>query len=115
MPLTFVASLIDPATLDPLPPSAERVAFFTDLTKLPYVWSTTSAMTDMTTIYCPCCAPRTAQEVAWWTPKGDGYAQADFELKCPRSGKKFSRSEMGIRRFCDEVVDRWIGQPVYFS
>jgi len=115
LPLTLLASLIDPETLKPFGASPERLEFFESTTGMPYAPSTIIELSDAITIRCPCCVAPTQLHVPWWDPEGKGYAQPGFTFSCPECHKTFNKETMGVRRFCDEVALRRSGSKLAFS
>lgn len=52
--------------------------------------------------------------VRWLATSGVGYGQPGFIAKCSTCEKSFSRVQMGVRRFCEEVGYHQRGERVYF-
>ncbi|KAG8807416.1 hypothetical protein FRC17_004468 [Serendipita sp. 399] len=114
MPLTLISSLIDPETLDPLPPSDERLASFEQTSKTPYHFSLITDRSETLTLDCPFCA-YTNQLVRWVNDDEKGFAQTKFEHKCEKCVLNFTKSNIGVRRFCEEVTRRRKGEQVFIS
>ncbi|KAG8812482.1 hypothetical protein FRC18_002927 [Serendipita sp. 400] len=114
MPLTLISSLIDPKTLDPLPPSDERQRFFEETTNLPYDMPLITKRSDVFTLDCPFCA-NTNQLVRWVADGEKGFAQPKFAHTCEICGESFRKSNIGVRRFCEEVTRRRAGDRVFIS
>lgn len=117
MSVTLAASLIDPITLEPIPASFERIELFQALTGLDYDPPIRTDSTDVITITCPCCTPRTTYSVPWCMPGGGGYAQPSFSPRCVKTQLVFNREMMGVRRLCDEIATVVSGnrEKIYFA
>ncbi|KAG8806593.1 hypothetical protein FRC17_004914 [Serendipita sp. 399] len=113
MPLALISSLIDSETLDPLPPSNERQDTFEQTAKLPYHISLVTDYSEALTLTCPFCA-HPNQSVLWLNDGEKGYAQTQFEHSCEKCGSNFSKSNIGIRRFCEEITRRRTGERIFF-
>ncbi|KAG8834460.1 hypothetical protein FRC17_008682 [Serendipita sp. 399] len=113
LPLKLIASLIDPQTLDPLPPLEERRAQFEQITNLPYSMPIVTDRSDVLTLDCPFCV-MSNQLVRWIDDDEKGFAQTNFTHICEHCGKSFTKSNIGVRRFCEEVTRRRTGERVFF-
>lgn len=121
MPLTLIASLIDPTTLEPALPSAQREAFFESISGLPFMYSITTSTSDVVSLVCPCC--NTINPTVKWISsvegngknKGTGFAEPKFEHECDWCKEKITRDKMGIRKFAEEVTRKRAGRKVYFA
>ena len=103
MPLTLIASLIDPHSLEPLQPSDERCSFFQSITSIEYSPPVTPDIDSAHNIQCPFCVKHKELSTRFWTESGTGWAQPNFKGVCPVSYQKFTKENMGIRKFCDEL------------
>ncbi|CCA72245.1 hypothetical protein PIIN_06179 [Serendipita indica DSM 11827] len=113
MPLTLISSLIDGQSLDPLPPSTERQDIFERVTGLSWPLPLITEGSDCLSVPCPFC--RTVNHLVRWIADGGlGYAQASFKHRCESCNKQFTKPNMGMRRFVDEVSMRRSGQRVFF-
>ncbi|KAF8511640.1 hypothetical protein BU17DRAFT_97089 [Hysterangium stoloniferum] len=116
MPLTLISSLIDPQSLEPLPPSAKRRRFFEDTTS----WSFTPPLildrsdTLSEPLTCPRCLALN-YSVKWVAAGEKGYAQPKFEHRCESCGDIFTKESIGIMRFAMELTKKREGQTVYLS
>ncbi|KAG8821508.1 hypothetical protein FRC17_009795 [Serendipita sp. 399] len=112
-PLELVASLIDPQTLDPLPPTEERKTFFEQISKHSYEMPLITKISDELSLDCPFCG-ESNEHVRWITDNDDddddkgkkGFAQPNFSHACEKCAKEFTKSNIGVRRFCEEVTKR---------
>jgi len=95
-PLTLVASLAEPETLQPSEPSIERREFFESTTGMPYVPPTNVQLSDTITVRCPCCVSPTQHHVPWWNSEGTGYAQPGFKVSCAECHKTFKKRLWGL-------------------
>jgi hypothetical protein len=116
MPLTLIASLIDPETLAPLPPSSDREFFFESLSGLPFMYNFTTSKEDTVTLTCPCC-DTVHNDVPWiigaeggWK----GFAEPSFAFECSLCSREFTGEMMGVRKFCEEVTRKRANRKVYF-
>ncbi|KAG8765202.1 hypothetical protein FRC15_007150, partial [Serendipita sp. 397] len=114
MPLTLISSLIDPQTLDPLPPSETRQLFFEQVSQMPYHMPMVTDYSDILTLNCPFCA-HPNQSVRWVADGESGFAQTNFSHVCDQCGTSFNKSNIGVRRFCEEVTRRRTGERVFIS
>ncbi|KAG8865591.1 hypothetical protein FRC20_009674 [Serendipita sp. 405] len=114
MPLTLISSLIDANTLEPLPPSEEQLEFFEYTTQIPYYTPINTDYSDVLTLRCPFCA-YTNQLVRWVADNKKGFAQTKFSHVCEQCIKPFTKSNIGVRRFCEEVTRRRAGERVFIS
>lgn len=120
MPLTLIASLVDPTTLDPVLPSSQREAFFETTAELPFMYNIKTTFDDVLTLTCPCCNT-VNPTVLWITPtgetpgKGHGFAEPEFQHECDWCKRKFTRSMMGVRKFCEEFTRRRAQRKVFFA
>ncbi|KAG9042735.1 hypothetical protein FS842_002087 [Serendipita sp. 407] len=114
MPLTLISSLIDPQTLDPLPPSDKRQLFFEQVSQVPYHMPMVTEYSDILTLNCPFCA-HPNQSVRWVADGESGFAQTKFSHTCEQCGESFNKSNIGVRRFCEEVTRRRTGERVFIS
>jgi hypothetical protein len=115
MPITLIASLIDPHTLEPLEPSEERRSFFHSITGVEYSAPVTPDLTLARNIQCPCCVERTRFDLYWWSATGTGWAQPNFKGYCFVCHQTFTKEHMGIRKFCDELALKQAGGKIFFS
>lgn len=115
MPITLVASLIDPQTLAPLEPSEERRNFFESITRTEYTPPVHPDLSSKRIIQCPFCANRNEFSIWYWNASGTGWAQPNFKDVCPVCSKTFTKENMGIRKFCDELALKRAGEKIYFS
>ncbi|KAG8805044.1 hypothetical protein FRC17_005756, partial [Serendipita sp. 399] len=120
MPLTLIASLIDSTTLEMALPSAQREAFFESTSGLPFMYSLKTTYSDVVTLRCPCCNTMNPT-VQWITRKGDeegkgeGFAEPDFVHQCDWCSREFTRTMMGVRKFCEEFTRRRAHRKVFFA
>lgn len=120
MPLTLVASTIHPTTFEPNLPSPEREAFFESTSGLAFMYTLATSFDEVLSLDCPCCNT-TNNYVRWVTREGEsggggiGFAEPLFRHKCDWCERSFTRSIMGVRRFCDEVTERRAGSKVFFA
>ena len=119
MPITLIASLIDPITFEPAVPSYQRESFFERISTLPFMYSLTTTTADVVSLTCPSCNA-VNPTVPWITAEahnagaGKGFGEVNFEHACEACGRKFTRSMMGVRKFCEEFTRRRAGRKVYF-
>ncbi|KAG8817991.1 hypothetical protein FRC19_010963 [Serendipita sp. 401] len=120
MPLTLIASLVDPTTLEVALPSAHREAFFESISGLPFMYSLKTTYSDVVSLQCPCCNTINPT-VRWITHEGDeegkgtGFAEPDFVHQCDWCSHKFNRSMMGVKKFCEELTRRRARRKVFFA
>ena len=117
MPLTLIASTIHPMTFEPNLPSPEREAFFENTSGLAFMYTLATSFDEVLSLDCPCCNT-TNDYVPWITREGRGdigFAEPSFSHKCVWCKRSFTRSMMGVRRFCDEVTERRAGSKVFFA
>ncbi|KAG8785422.1 hypothetical protein FRC16_001948, partial [Serendipita sp. 398] len=114
MPLTLISSLIDPQTLDPLPPSEKRQLFFEQVSQMSYHMPLATDYSDVLTLNCPFCA-HPNPSVRWVADGKSGFAQTKFSHTCEQCGESFNKSNIGVRRFCEEVTRRRTGERVFIS
>ncbi|KIM29346.1 hypothetical protein M408DRAFT_23112 [Serendipita vermifera MAFF 305830] len=114
MPLTLISSLIDSQTLEPIPPSKERLTYFETTTSLPFAFPLVTGISDVVSLDCPFCLQKNYQ-VKWISEEEKGYAQPHFEHTCEPCHEVFKRSDIGIRRFAEEVSRKRTGEKVYLS
>ncbi|KAG8772209.1 hypothetical protein FRC20_002851 [Serendipita sp. 405] len=114
MPLILISSLIDPQTLDPLPPSEKRQFFFEQVSQMSYHMPMVTDYSDILTLNCPFCA-HLNQSVRWVADGESGFAQTKFSHTCEQCGESFNKSNIGVRRFCEEVTRRRTGERVFIS
>ncbi|KAG8781171.1 hypothetical protein FRC20_009019 [Serendipita sp. 405] len=120
MPLTLIASLIDSTTFEVALPSAQRESFFESTSGLSFMYSTKTTYSDVVSIPCPCCNTINPT-VHWITHEGDeegkgtGFAEPGFVHQCDWCSRKFNRSMMGVRKFCEELTRRRALRKVFFS
>lgn len=115
MPITLVASLIDPHTLEPFEPSEERRAFFQSATNTEYSPPVIPDLDFAHTMRCPLCVDRTELSIRYWNVTGTGWAQPNFKVTCPVCYQAFTKETMGIRKFCDELALKRAGGRIFFS
>jgi len=115
MPITLIASLIDPHTLDPAQPSDERRRFFELITATEYSPPMAPDFNSARNIQCPYCAKQTGFSTRYWNASGTGWAQPNFKGICPICYKEFMKENMGIRKFCDELALKRAGGRIFFS
>ncbi|KAG8820781.1 hypothetical protein FRC17_010054 [Serendipita sp. 399] len=104
-PLKLLSSLINPRTLDPVPPTKERKAYFELNSKHTYDMLLVTDMSDVLTLACPFCT-RSNEHVRWITNDDKGFAQTQFVHTCVQCRRDFTKSNIGVRRFCEEVTKR---------
>lgn len=114
MPLSLVSSLIDSQSLEALPPSSERQRFFEETTYLTFSVPLITEMSDTMTLDCPICKQKN-HLVKWIAMDDKGFAQTKFEHRCESCNMVFTKSNIGVRRFADEVTLRRTGRKVYIS
>ncbi|KIM24605.1 hypothetical protein M408DRAFT_26897 [Serendipita vermifera MAFF 305830] len=114
MPITLVASLIDPNTFEPLVPSYHRESFFELTSGLSFMYATSTSMTDVLELVCPCCNALN-ERVPWITADGKGFGETEFAYTCESCGRSFNRETMGVRKFCEEATRHRAGRKVYFA
>lgn len=114
MPLTLVSSLIDVQTLEAFPPSTERQSFWETTTSLPFAPPLVTGFSDVITLDCPLCLQKNHQ-VKWISDDEKGFAQPGFEYTCDTCHDVFNKSNVGVRRFTEEVTRRRAGEKVYLS
>jgi hypothetical protein len=115
MPITLIASLIDPHTLEPLEPSEERRSFFHSITGIEYSLPMTRNLPSTRKIQCPFCVKRIRSSIYYWTAEKTGWAQPNFKSKCLVCNQTFTKENMGIRKFCDELALKRAGEKIFFS
>ena len=123
MPVTLVASLIEPKSLEPHEPSHDRIRNFESLTGSPYNPNPNPNHTpteilppsETVSVACPKCVDSPRMSVAWWSPDGKGFAQDGFQAACSACSKSFTKATIGVRRLCDELTLRRAGAPIAFS
>jgi hypothetical protein len=115
MPVTLVASLIEPKSHEPHEPSQRRVHNFESLTRMPFNDPIDLTPHEIMLIECPRCLDLPRVNVLWWNSSGTGLAQDGFEAVCPTCEKTFTKETMGVRRLCDELALRRSGTPIAFS
>lgn len=114
MPLTLVSSLINPQTLEPVPPSPEREAFFKNTTSLRFSAALITEFSDVVTVSCPFCLYKN-RLVKWVDANEKGFAQPKFEYTCESCQQVFNKSNIGVKRFAEEFALRRAGKKVYIS
>ncbi|KIM24602.1 hypothetical protein M408DRAFT_26896 [Serendipita vermifera MAFF 305830] len=115
MPITLIASLIDPVSLEPTLPSYYREAFFELTSGLQFMYSIHTRTEDVVELTCPRCDAPNAR-VPWIVSGvGTGFGEAGFTYTCERCEREFTRAMMGVRKFCEEVARRRAGEKVYFA
>jgi hypothetical protein len=112
--LTLISSLIDAQTLEPTQPSAERQAFFERTTSLAFAMPLVTGRSDVVSLDCPFCL-RKNHLVKWVADGEKGFAQPKFEYNCESCRQIFTKSNIGVRRFAEEVARMRAGQKVYLS
>ena len=115
MPITLIASLIDPHTLDAMQPSDERRSFFASITSTEYSPPITPDLYSTRDIQCPRCPNYTGSSTYYWNASGTGWAQPNFKGLCPMCSQEFTKENMGIRKFCDELALKRAGGRIFFS
>jgi len=115
MPITLIASLIDPHTLEPFGPSEERRDFFQAITQSEYSPPMTPDLSSTCNIRCPFCVDQTEFTPLYWNAYGTGWAQPNFNGICPVCYQTFTKENMGIRKFCDELALKRAGGQMFFS
>lgn len=114
MPLTLISSLIDPHTLNPIPVSAERGAFFEKNTTLKFSMALVTELSDVVTVDCPFCLQKN-HLVKWVDADEKGFAEPKFGYTCESCEQVFTKSNIGVRRFAEEFTMRRTGKKVYIS
>lgn len=114
MPLTLIASLIDPVTLLPRPATQQRLDNFTRLTNLPFYPPLSAELSEFVGLSCPRC-DRTGLLAPMVNTTGSGYAQPGFTTQCPHCAFVFNKAMIGVRRFCEEYARRITEESLYFS
>jgi len=114
MPITLVASLIDPHTLEPMQPSDERHEFFRSITSTEYSPPVTPDLDSDRKMQCPFCADHEFS-ARYWDASGTGWAQPNFKGVCPNCQQDFTKESMGIRKLCDELALKRAGGRIFFS
>jgi len=115
MPITLIASLVDPNTLDPIQPSDERRNFFQSITSTEYSPPVTPNLTSDRMVQCPFCANYNEFSTSHWNAAGTGWAQPNFKGVCPNCRQGFTKENMGIRKLCDELALGRAGGRIFFS
>jgi hypothetical protein len=115
MPITLIAFLLDPHTLEPLEPSEERRSFFHYVTGIEYTPPVTPDLTLARNIQCPFCVKRTEFSTYYWNATETGWAQPNFKGECLVCHQTFTKENMGIRKFCDELALKRAGGKIFFS
>src|SRR5258706_12837477 len=115
MPVTVVASLIEPKSLEPCEPSKSRVHNFALLAGMPYYPPTVISLSETGSVACPRCVDRPLVSVPWWKSDGKGFAQDGFKEACATCQKSFTKATLGVRRLCDELTLHRSGIPIAFS
>jgi hypothetical protein len=115
MPITLIASLIDPHALEPLEPSGERRSFFHSITGIGYSPPVTPDLTSVRNIQCPICVRHTRLSTYYWNATRTGWAQPNFKSYCYVCDQTFTKENMGIRKFCDELASKRAGRRIFFS
>ena len=115
MPVTLVASLIEPKSLEPHEPSDARVHNFESIAGIPYNHPIEIPLSETISIACPRCVDPPRKSVPWWTSEGKGFAQDGFKEACAACKKSFTKATIGVRRLCDELTLRRSGAPIAFS
>ncbi|KIM24077.1 hypothetical protein M408DRAFT_318915 [Serendipita vermifera MAFF 305830] len=114
MPLSLIASLIDPVTFEPAVPSYQRESYFETTSGLPFLYSQEITTNGVVSLTCPCCNALNST-VPWITTEGKGFGEPNFEHTCEECSRKFTRSMMGVRKFCEEFTRLRAGRRVYFA
>ena len=117
MPLTLVASLIEPKSLEPYAPSNSRLDNFQSLAGpgVPFHNPFQFSPAETIAISCPRCQDPPPVGVPWWSSDGTGFAQDGFKAACARCHRSFTKETIGVRRFCDELALRISGSSIAFS
>lgn len=115
MPVTLVASLIEPKSLEPTEPSYDRVRNFESLADMPYNHPIEISLSETVSVSCPRCVNRPPVSVSWWRLDEKGFAQDGFKEACAACKKPFTKATIGIRRLCDELALRRSGTSIAFS
>jgi transposase-like protein len=114
MPVTLLSTLIHPTTLKPHPPSDGRKRFFESTSEMPYEMPLVTNNSDTLDLICPFCS-RPNHLVKWVIPQGKGFAQPNFSYRCEYCKKVYTKSNMGVRRFAEEVFRKRAGEDIYIS
>lgn len=69
---------------------------------------------DVVTVNCPFCAYKN-RLVSWVDANEKGFAQPKFEYTCQSCQKAFNKSNIGMKRFAEELTLRRMGKRVYIS
>lgn len=126
MPVTLVASLIEPKSLEPHEPSHDRIHNFESLAGTSYNYNHDHndndndpteiiSPSETVSVACPKCVDSPRMSVAWWSSDGKGFAQDGFKAACGACKKSFTKATIGVRRLCDELTLRRSGAPIAFS
>jgi len=115
MPITLIAALIDPYTLDAMQPSDERRSFFRSVTSTEYSPPVIHDLDSTCNIQCPFCVYHTEISTRYWNASGTGWAQPDFKGVCPICYQTFTKKNLGVRKFCDELALKNAGGRIFFS
>ena len=113
--MALIASLIHPRTLEPLPPSDQRREFFRMFTNTEYSPPVTPDLDSTRNIQCPFCVKQNCFNTRFWTESGTGWAQPNFREVCPVCYRAFTKENMGIRKFCDELALKRARRRIFFS
>ena len=114
MPITLIAALIDPYTLGAMQPSDERRSFFRSVTSTEYSPPVTLDLDSRCNIQCLFCAYHTELSTRYWNASGTGWAQPDFKGVCPICYQMFTKINLGVRKFCDELALKQAGGRIFF-
>ena len=115
MPVTLIASLIEPKSLEPYEPSQPRVHNFESLAGMPFNHPVETPLSETVSIACPRCLDPPRVSVPWWKSDGTGFAQGGFKVACAVCKKSFTKETMGVKRFCNELALRRSGTSIAFS
>ncbi|CAG8633747.1 10604_t:CDS:1 [Acaulospora colombiana] len=114
MPVTLLATLIDSETLKPIPPSESQESLFITTSGMPYEMPLVTTSQETLSLTCPRCLENNSS-VHWVTSSGQGFAQPNFSYKCEHCQVDFSKANIGIRRFSEEISRKRAGENVYIS
>lgn len=115
MPVTLIAALIEPKSLEPYEPSQSRLHNFESLAGMPYNHPIEISLSETVSVACPKCVDRPLVSVPWWTSDGKGFAQDGFKQACATCQKSFTKATLGVRRLCDELTLHRAGISIAFS
>ncbi|KAF8509063.1 hypothetical protein BU17DRAFT_56356 [Hysterangium stoloniferum] len=116
MSLSLISSLIDPQTLIPFTPSAERQEFFECTTSMPFTPPLIMNHSDTLSqpIPCPhCLVPNYLVKLV--AADNKGFTQSRFEHLCERCRNPFTKESIGVKRFALELAKKRAGVVIHLS